>query len=178
MAFIGPFTIPISHQPNTIMTQPMNDLPPLKNIEKSGTYILKLIKPKDDKMLERFKLNKKDFASCRLFFVDGDGNCMTKNYSVEFGKGLAMLVGKFTGTFTPEPPTSMTVENLIRYVSPAFNKKATVEIEATPDKEWNGKMQFNYKLRKITAVDASLYAAQPGDIPASFSSEAEEAPPF
>ena len=160
------------------MNPPTNDLPPLKNIEKSGTYVLKLVKPKDDKMLERFKMNKKGFASCRLFFVDGDGNCMTKNYSVEFGKGLAMLVGKFTGNFTPEPPTSMTVENLIRYVSPAFGKKATVEIEATPDKEWNGKMQFNYKLRKITTADSSVYEKQTGEIPASFSSEAEEAPPF
>ena len=115
------------------MNPPTNDLPPLKNIEKSGTYVMKLIKPKDDKMLERFKVNKRGFASCRLFFVDGDGNCMTKNYSVEFGKGLAMLVGKMTGTFSPEPPTSMTVDNLIRYVSPAFGRKASIEIEATPD---------------------------------------------
>jgi len=179
MAVIGPFSlILISHQPNTIMTQPNNDLPPLKNIEKSGTYVLKLIKPKDDKMLERFKVNKKGYASCRLFFVDGDGNCMTKNYSVEFGKGLAMLVGKMTGSFTPEAPTSITIDNLIRYVSPAFGKKATIEIEATEDKPWNGKMQYNYKLTKITAIDKAIYADKPDDIPASFSSEAEEAPPF
>lgn len=158
------------------MNPPNNELPPLKNIEKSGTYLLKLVKPKDDKMLERFKVNKKGFASCRLFFVDGDGNCMTKNYSVEFGKGLAMLVGKLTGSFTPEPPTSMTVDNLIRFVSPAFGKKATIEIEATPDKEWNGKMQFNYKLKKITPVEAVGYKSE--DIPESFSSEAGESVPF
>lgn len=175
MATLGPFNIPISHQPEPHMNPPNNELPPLKNIEKSGVYLLKLVKPKDDKMLERFKVNKKGFASCRLFFVDGDGNCMTKNYSVEFGKGLAMLVGKMTGTFTPEAPTSITVENLIRYVSPAFGKKATVELEVTPDKEWNGKMQYNYKLKKITPHSAPSADA---DIPESFSSSADQEVPF
>jgi hypothetical protein len=160
------------------MTQPTNDLPPLKNIEKSGTFILRLTKPKDDKMLERFKVNKKGFASCRLFFVDGDGNCMTKNYSVEFGKGLAMLVGKMTGKFTPEAPTSITVENLIRYVEPAFGKKAVIELEVTPDKEWNGKMQYNYKLKKITPQDAAVYGNKSEDIPESFSSAADQEVPF
>jgi hypothetical protein len=161
------------------MNPPNNELPPLKNIEKSGTFLLKLTKPKDDKMLERLKVNKKGYASCRLFFVDGDGNCMTKNYSVEFGKGLAMLVGKLTGSFCPEPPTNMTVENLIRFVSPAFGKKATIEIDVTPDKEWNGKMQFNYKLTKITPVEAVGYKGQgASDVPESFSSEAGESVPF
>lgn len=179
MARVGPFTIPISHQPEPNMNPPTNDLPPLKNIEKSGTYVLKLVKPKDDKMLERFKINKKGFASCRLFFVDGDGNCMTKNYSVEFGKGLAMLVGRMTNNFTPEAPTSITVENLIRYVSPAFGKRATFDIEVTPDKEWNGKMQFNYKLKKITPADPAVYGSKSDkDIPESFSSGADEQVPF
>ncbi len=175
MATIGPFIIPISHQPEPHMNPPNNELPPLKNIEQSGTFLLKLTKPKDDKMQERFKVNKKGFASCRLFFVDGDGNCMTKNYSVEFGKGLAMLVGKMTGTFTPEAPTSITVENLIRYVSPAFGKKATIEVEVTPDKEWNGKMQYNYKLKKITPHSAPTSAS---DIPESFSSSTDQEVPF
>ena len=160
------------------MNQPNNELPPLKNIEKSGTHILRLIKPKDDKMLERFKKNAKGFASCRLFFVDGDGNCMTKNFSAEYGKGLAMLVGKMTGKWNAEPPTTITVENLIRYVEPAFGKKAVIEIEATEDKEWNGKMQYNYKLRKISAPDAAVYGTPTDDTPASFSSTSEESPPF
>ena len=162
------------------MNPPNNDLPPLKNIEKSGTYIMRLARPKDDKMLERFKKNAKGFASCRLFFVDGDGNCMTKNFSVEYGKGLAMLVGKMTGTFCPEPPTSITVENLVRYVEPAFGKKASIEIEVTEDKVWNGKMQYNYKLRKISGIDAKLYgdSGKASDIPSSFSSQSDEAPPF
>jgi len=179
MARLGPFTISISHQPDTKMNPPNKDLPPLKNIEKSGTYVMKLIKPKDDKMLERFKVNKKGYASCRLFFVDGDGNCLTKNYSVEFGKGLAMLVGKMTGSFTPEAPTSITVDNLIRYVAPAFGKRATIEIEATEDKEWNGKMQYNYKLKKITPADPAVYGAKAADdIPESFTSGADEQVPF
>ena len=162
MASIGPLSlIIISHQPNTTMNPPNNELPPLKNIEKSGTYILKLIKPKDEKINERFKTNKRGFSSCRLFFVDGDGNCMTKNYSVEFGKGLAMLVGKYTGKFSPEPSKEMSVEMLIQYVSPAFGRKANVELDVTPDKEWNGRMQFNYKMTKIVAYDEGIYGSAP-----------------
>lgn len=176
MPSIGPFIITTYfHQPEQNMNPPNNELPPLKNIEKSGTYLLKLVRPKDEKMQERFKVNKKGFASCRLFFVDGDGNCMTKNFSVEFGKGLAMLIGKMTGKFCPEAPTSITVENLIRYVEPAFGKKATIELEVTPDKEWNGKMQFNYKLKKITPHSAPSADA---DIPESFSSSADQEVPF
>lgn len=160
------------------MNTPNNDLPPLKNIEKSGTYVLRLVRPKDEKMLERFKKNGLGYASCRLFFLDGDGNCMTKNYSSQYGKGLALLIGKMTNTFCQLPAESITVEHLIEYVSPAFGRKATFEIDVTPDKEWNGKMQFKYKLSKISSMSAITHPEKSKDIPESFSSDAGEQVPF
>jgi hypothetical protein len=64
-------------------------------------------------------------------------------------------------------------------VSPAFGKKATIELEVTPDKEWNGKMQYNYKLKKITPVESVGYkSAESSDIPESFSSSADQDVPF
>lgn len=157
------------------MNTPDNKLPALKNIVESGSYVLKMIRPKDEKMAERFKKNAKGFASCRLFFLDGDGNCLTKNFTAEFPKGLAMTVGKFTGTFTPAPPTDITVENLIRYVEPAFGRKATVELEVTRDpQDWQGKPQYRYKFNKITPADPKVYGSPAAPVD-DFSSEA---PPF
>jgi len=136
-----------------------NDRPPLKDITANGVYILKLIKPKEEALPKRFKPNSLGFASCRLFFLDGDGNCLTKNYSAQFGKGLAMVVGKFTGKYSPTPPDTITVENLYRYVEPAFGRKATVTVEVTPDKEWNGKQQYKYKFVKIEPIADLGYSA-------------------
>lgn len=176
MARIHPITLNIINTQDT-MTNQNKDLPPLKNIEQSGTYTMKLTRPKDDKLYERFKKNKKGFASCRLFFIDENGNCMTKNFSVEYGKGLALLVGKMTGQFVKEPSQQMSVEQLIKFVEPAFGKKAVIELEVTPDKEWNGKMQFNYKLGKITSlgVGAPYAPKAQEDVPERFTTEE---PPF
>ena len=160
------------------MNTPDNKLPALKNIIESGSYVLKMIRPKDEKMAERFKKNAKGFASCRLFFLDGDGNCLTKNFTAEFPKGLAMTVGKFTGTYSPAPPTDITVENLIRYVEPAFGKKATVELEVTRDpQDWQGKPQYRYKFNKITPADPKVYGS-PAAPSAQVDEFSSEAPPF
>jgi hypothetical protein len=139
--------------------QDPNARPPLKNIEKSGTYVLKLCKPKDDKIYDRFKLNKSGFASCSLFFMDGDGNCVTNRYSAQWGKSLAVVIGKFSGKYCQTPSEQMSVEQLIKYCEPAFGKIATVEMEVTPNGEFNGKPQFKYKFTKITARDSMLYGA-------------------
>lgn len=160
------------------MNTPDNKLPALKNIIESGSYVLKMIRPKDEKMAERFKKNAKGFASCRLFFLDGDGNCLTKNFTAEFPKGLAMTVGKFTGTYSPAPPTDITVENLIRYVEPAFGRKATVELEVTRDpQDWQGKPQYRYKFNKITPADSKVYGS-PAAPSAPVDEFSSEAPPF
>jgi hypothetical protein len=140
------------------------DRPPLRNITTSGQFVLKLIKPKDDEAIaKRFKLNKAGFASCNLFFLDGDGNCLTKNFTAQWPKGLAMLVGKFSGKFCPVPPESITVENLYRFVEPAFGKTANVSLEVSQDGEWNGKPQYRYKFAKIegAASEARAIYKQP-----------------
>ena len=144
------------------------DRPPLKNITASGSYVLKLIKPKDDEAIaKRFKLNKAGFASCNLFFMDGDGNCLTKNFTAQWPKGLAMLVGKFSGKFCPVAPETITVENLFRYVEPALGKTANVTLEVTEDGEWNGKPQYRYKFAKIEGIGSEARAIyKPNTAPA------------
>ena len=63
-----------------------NDRPPLKSIEVNGTYKLKLIKPK----FEKVKHNEDGTSSCRLFFLDDQGNCLSKSYGSKYAKPLAM----------------------------------------------------------------------------------------
>jgi hypothetical protein len=135
------------------MNIPNNERPPLKNIDKSGSYLLKLIKREE----KHFKKNAKGFASVRLFFLDNDGNCLTKNYSTEFGKGLAMVIGKFSSAYAKTPSPEMSIEQLMKYCEPAWGKKATVEVDATQDGEWNGRPQYKYKFTKIESQDAKLY---------------------
>jgi hypothetical protein len=137
------------------------DRPPLKNIlPPGGTFVLKLIKPKDDEAIaKRFKLNKANFASCNLFFMDGDGNCLTKNFTAQWPKGLAMLVGKFSGKYCPVAPENITPENLYRYVEPALGKTANVTLEVTEDpKPWQGKTQYRYKFVKIEGIGSEARA--------------------
>jgi hypothetical protein len=136
------------------------DRPPLKNITTSGTFVLKLIKPKDDEAIaKRFKLNKAGFASCNLFFMDGDGNCLTKNFTAQWPKGLAMLVGKFSGKYCPVPPENITVENLYRFVEPALGQTANVQVEVTEAPElWQGKTQYRYKFVKIEGKSSEARA--------------------
>ena len=158
------------------MNAPNNERPPLRNIDKSGTYSLKLIRPKDD---ARFKKNARGFASVSLFFLDNDGNCLTKNFSVEYGKGLAMVIGRFSGAYAQTPSDQMSVEQLIRYCEPAFGKVATVELDVTPNGEWNGKPQFRYSFKKIVARDQAIYGSSSAPRPASAgaSDEAQGQPP-
>jgi hypothetical protein len=139
--------------------------PPLTNISKSGTYLLRLCAPKD----EKFKTNKRGFASVTVFFVDGDGNCLNKHFSAEFPQAIAMVVGKFSGKYIETPKFTLDLDGLKSFIAPAHNLKATCEIEVTPDGEWQGKPQFKYKFKTIkpfTPVGGSVR----NDLP--------EAPPF
>ena len=138
----------------------------LKNIETDGTYVLKLFRPADDeKKAQRYSsyVSAKDgktYARASLFFMDGNNNCLTVSYSMEWEgnrKALATVVGKFSGKFCPSPPDSITADNLYCFVEPAFNQIATVELVATLAKDKNGnpkiyhnKPQFNYKFTKIS----------------------------
>ena len=121
---------------------------PLKTIDKSGVYELKLTNPKP----EKYKLNAAGFPSVWLFFVDTDGNCVSKYYSVQYGKSLAMLIGKLSGKFTKTLPESATIEQLQAHVETAVNCIGRFEIVCTPNGEWNGKPQYKYKFAKVEPV--------------------------
>jgi len=144
------------------MTQPANDRPPLKTIEKSGNYRLKLIFPKFDKI----KVWEDGTTSCRLFFVDVEGNCLSKNYSSKYGKALAMLVGKFSGKFTAEIRTDATQGEFLEYIKPACGQTVDVAVTVEPNGEWQGKPQFKYKLGFARGtVKPSAAEPQSGDVP-------------
>jgi hypothetical protein len=153
---------------------------PLSDITKSGVYILKLIKPKDDAAIaKRFKWSNPDeagksYATCNLFFLGGDGLCLTQRFSVKYytdkvtgeqkaGMALPMVVGKFSGTYAKAPSEDMSVEQLFKFVSIAFGRRATVEVEVTPNGEWNGKPQYRYRFKKITPIESAVYSSPADD---------------
>ena len=144
------------------MNQPANDRPPLKTIEQCGNYRLKLIAPKFDKV----KVWEDGTTSSRLFFVDVEGNCLSKNYSTKYGKALAMLVGKFTGKFTAEIRTDATQAEFLEYLKPACGQTVDVAVTVEPNGEWQGKPQFKYKLAFARGtVKPTAAEPQSGDVP-------------
>jgi hypothetical protein len=124
------------------MTQPANDRPPLKTIEQSGNFRLKLTPPK----FEKVKVWEDGTASARIFFVDVEGNCLSKNYSTKYGKALAMLVGKFSGKYAAEIRLDATPAEFLEYMKPAIGQTIDVAVTVEPNGEWQGKPQFKYKL--------------------------------
>ena len=130
------------------MNQSSSDRPPLKTIEHSGIYVLRLCKPKP----EKFKLNSAGFPAVSIFFCDTVGNCLNKNYSTQYGtKSIAMLVGKFTNQFV-KAPEQLSLEAFTDMVNSAANCVAEVDLEVTPNGEWNGKPQFKYKFKSIKSI--------------------------
>ena len=127
------------------MSTPNNEKTPLTDISQSGTYKLKLIRPKGT---EKVKVWDDGTVSCRLFFVDDKGFCLSKNFSSKYGMALAMLVGKFSGKFVEEQlRIDATPAEFLNYIEPACGKTCLVGVEATPNgKEYNGKPQYNYKM--------------------------------
>lgn len=122
--------------------EPINDRPPLTSISQNGTYKLKLIKPKFDKI----KAWDDGTVSCRLFFVDDKGYCLSKSYGTKWTKPLAMLIGKFSGKFTEELRIDATPAEFMQYIEPACGKTCLVGVEAVENGEYNGKPQYKYKL--------------------------------
>ena len=124
------------------------DRPALKTITASGVYQLRLCKPKP----EKFKLNAAGYPSVWIFFLDAEGNCVSKHYTVQYPKGLALLIGKFTGKFVKELPESSSKEQMSSYIDQAVNCIAEVDIEATENGEWQGKPQFKYKFKSVKQI--------------------------
>ena len=125
------------------MTTPNKERPPLTSISTNGTYRLKLIRPKGT---DKVKVWEDGTASCRLFFVDDKGFCLTKSFSTKYGKALAMLVGKFSGKYTNEIRLDATPAEFLEYISPACGQTILVGVEVEPNGEYNGKPQYKYKL--------------------------------
>ena len=86
--------------------------------------------------------------------MDAEGNCVSKYYSVQYGKGLAMVIGKFSGKYAQTLPESASLEQLTAYVDQAVNCIAEVDIEATENGEWQGKAQYKYKFKSIKQIVA------------------------
>ena len=146
------------------MTTDNNDRPPLTSISTNGTYKLKLIKPK----FEKVKQWEDGTSSARLFFVDDKGFCLSKNFSSKYGKALAMLVGKFSGKYTAELRLDATPAEFLEYLKPAAGQTIDVAVTVEPNGEWQGKPQFKYKLG---FAKGSIKAAPAPDL-------SQEAPPF
>mgnify|MGYP006271852955 CR=1 FL=1 len=132
-------------------SQPSPDRPPLKTIEKSGTYTLRLCKPKPEKITT----NSAGFPTCKLFFVDAEGNCFNKIYSTQWGsKQIAILVGKFSNQFI-KPSEQMTLQEFGDLINMAANCVAKVELEVKENGEWppgSGRKQFKYQLKNIESI--------------------------
>jgi hypothetical protein len=124
------------------MTTENNDRAPLTSISTNGTYRLKLIKPK----FEKVKQWEDGTSSARLFFVDDKGFCLSKNFSSKYGKALAMLVGKFSGKYTNEIRLDATPAEYLEYISPACGQTILVGVEVEANGEWQGKPQYKYKM--------------------------------
>jgi hypothetical protein len=123
-------------------TENNNDRVPLTSISTNGSYMLKLIKPK----IEKIKVWEDGTVSARLFFVDDKGFCLSKNFSSKYGKALAMLVGKFSGKFTEELRLDATPAEYLQYITPACGQTTIVGVECEANGEYNGKPQYKYKM--------------------------------
>jgi len=123
--------------------EPNNERTPLTSISQNGTYKLKLIRPKGT---DKVKVWEDGTASCRLFFLDDKGFCLSKNFSTKYGKALAMLVGKFSGKFTEELRLDATPAEYLQYITPACGQTTIVGVECEPNGEYNGKPQYKYKM--------------------------------
>lgn len=126
------------------MNTPNNERPPLKPISVSGTYKLKLIRPKGT---DKVKVWEDGTASCRLMFLDDAGNCLWKTFSTKWAKPFAMLVGKFSGNFTKEIRIDATPAEYLQYIDGAVGKTCVLGVEVQEDGVHpDNTPRFKYKL--------------------------------
>lgn len=149
------------------MTPAPYDRPPLTSISANGTYKLKLIKPK----FEKVKVWEDGTVSCRLFFVDDKSFCLSKSFGTKFAKPLAMLVGKYSGKFTEELRIDATAAEFMHYIEPACGQTILIGVEATESGEYNGKPQYKYKLTYPKGSQKPV-------VPTDSQEDTTEQPPF
>jgi len=122
--------------------EPTNERPALTTISTSGLYRLRLSAPK----LEKIRSYEDGTCSANLFFLDDQGNCLSKSYGTKYPGSLATLVGRITGTFAKKIAPNATPADLQVYLKPAVGKTVDVSVEITAVSEWNGRPQYKYKL--------------------------------
>jgi hypothetical protein len=122
--------------------EPNNDKTPLTTITQSGTYKLKLIRPKGT---DKVKVWEDGTISCNLFFLDDKGFCLWKSFGTGFGaKGLTILVGKFSGKFVENDlRIDAKPAEFIHYLEPACGQTCLVGVEVSHAKDKAGNLKFN-----------------------------------
>jgi hypothetical protein len=137
------------------MNQPP-ERPALKTITKTGIYNLRVSKPK----LEKVRTWDDGTMSCRVFFMDAEGNCLSQSYGTKYANSLAMMVGKMSGQYV-SAFVGQTPEDYVAYVSKAAGKTTETLVEVTPDKPRDdGSPSYKYKLtwakkgQTLTAPDS------------------------
>ena len=121
--------------------QPNADRPPLKTITKTGIYMLRLSKPKAEKV----RTWDDGTMSARLFFVDAEGNCLSQSYGTKYANSLAMMVGKMSGQYV-SAFAGQTVEDYVNYVAKGAGKTTETLVEVSPGEPRDGKPTYKYKL--------------------------------
>ena len=119
--------------------EPNNQKITYTTISQSGTYKLKLIRPKGT---DKVKVWSDGSASCRLLFVDDKGFCLWKNFGTGYGKALAMLVGKYSNNFTNEIRMDATPAEYLQYIEPACGQTCLIGVEVSQAKDKEGNLKF------------------------------------
>ena len=122
--------------------EPNNEKSPLTTITQSGTYKLKLIRPKG---ADRVKVWDDGSISCNLFFLDDKGFCLWKSFGTGFGaKGLTILVGKFSGKFVENDlRTDAKPAEFIHYIEQACGQTCLVGVEVSHAKDKAGNLKYD-----------------------------------
>jgi hypothetical protein len=120
--------------------EPNNEKAPLTTITQSGTYKLKLIRPKGT---DKVKVWEDGTASCSLFFLDDKGFCLWKNFGTGYAKALAMLVGKYSSNFAKEIRLDATPAEYLEYISPACGQTCLIGVEVSHAKDKAGNLKYD-----------------------------------
>lgn len=141
---------------------------PLKNITKSGTYKLRLMKPAFDKI--RHEVDPSDgltYTSARLLLVADDGSCLSKWYGTKYPKALALLIGKLSGKYAEEIRGDANPTEYMEYIRPALYVETEIGVTVEETVGRDGKTYQKYKLafprgsQKPAAPRADLPEANP-----------------
>jgi hypothetical protein len=131
---------------------------PLTKITQSGKYQLKLIAPKIEK-IKKYP----DSVSAPIWFVDAEGNNLTRWYGTKYPASLGTLIGKFTGKFMAAIKETATAEQLLAYIEQGNMCIAEIDVEYIPPKA--GSAYPSFKFKSITPIIGNGNAGNGGQSP-------------